>query len=82
MCNCEKEREALKLKERTQSIWSFVEEFKDRFTNPIYSHSNSVLDVDVSPKKLALWKEYYLTKSISYGRSQHLFVEWVTENQS
>ncbi|CAG8671869.1 16661_t:CDS:2, partial [Dentiscutata heterogama] len=36
LCNCECEREAIQLRERTRSIWSWVKERRQWFRNPLY----------------------------------------------
>jgi hypothetical protein len=39
--NCERDREVLKLRERTESIWTYILLEKERFTNKLYSPKNT-----------------------------------------
>ncbi|XP_053555130.1 myotubularin [Bombina bombina] len=59
--NCESIREKEKLKERTQSLWSFVNREKSKYTNPFYTKElNRVLYPVASMRHLELWVNYYI----------------------
>uniref|UniRef100_A0A3B3ZF33 Phosphatidylinositol-3,5-bisphosphate 3-phosphatase MTMR2 n=1 Tax=Periophthalmus magnuspinnatus TaxID=409849 RepID=A0A3B3ZF33_9GOBI len=57
LCNSEQQR----MKERTVSLWSYVNSQLDDFTNPLYvNYSNHVLFPVVSLRHLELWVGYYI----------------------
>uniref|UniRef100_A0A3Q2Q632 Phosphatidylinositol-3,5-bisphosphate 3-phosphatase MTMR2 n=1 Tax=Fundulus heteroclitus TaxID=8078 RepID=A0A3Q2Q632_FUNHE len=57
LCNSEQQR----LKERTVSLWSYINSQLEEFTNPMYvNYSNQVLFPVVSLRHLELWVGYYI----------------------
>jgi len=58
--NAEFEREQLKVKQKTQSIWSLIFNHADYFANTAYSPETFVLRPDLSRSKIRLWESYYL----------------------
>ncbi|XP_072287530.1 myotubularin isoform X1 [Pyxicephalus adspersus] len=59
--NCESVREKEKLRERTQSLWSWVNSEKSKYINPFYTKElNRVLYPVASMRHLELWVNYYI----------------------
>lgn len=59
--NSDKERKDRKIREKSQSLWSFVNQKRDIFHNPMYNPSigTQVLFPEVSTKYMKLWTGYY-----------------------
>nr|XP_060623130.1 myotubularin-related protein 6 [Anolis sagrei ordinatus] len=61
--NCQKEREELRLKEKTYSLWPFLLEQRDKYLNPVYSESFSqsftVLEPDTVSFNFKFWRNMY-----------------------
>ncbi|XP_042315158.1 myotubularin-related protein 6 [Sceloporus undulatus] len=61
--NCQKEREELKLKEKTYSLWPFLLEECEKYVNPIYSETFSqsfaVLEPDTISFNFKFWRNMY-----------------------
>ena len=62
LCNCEKERKDLKIKEKTVSIWTDVFRGIERFKNNLYDEeTNNTWKLTFFPfNKIRLWEECYL----------------------
>lgn len=62
LANCDKERRALKLSSRTQSLWSFVNSDRSRFINPMYcaplNHKVALFPM-ASIRYMKFWRGYY-----------------------
>ncbi|MEE6496828.1 hypothetical protein FKM82_002497 [Ascaphus truei] len=59
--NCESVREKEKVKEKTQSLWSWINTEKSKYTNPFYTKEiNRVLYPVASMRHLELWVNYYI----------------------
>ncbi|XP_073399702.1 myotubularin isoform X2 [Dendrobates tinctorius] len=59
--NCESVREKEKLREKTQSLWSWINSEKSKYINPFYTkESNRVLYPVASMRHLELWVNYYI----------------------
>ncbi|XP_040179734.1 myotubularin isoform X2 [Rana temporaria] len=59
--NCESVREKEKLRENTQSLWSWVNSEKSKYINPFYTKElNRVLYPVASMRHLELWVNYYI----------------------
>uniref|UniRef100_A0A668AWD0 Phosphatidylinositol-3,5-bisphosphate 3-phosphatase MTMR2 n=1 Tax=Myripristis murdjan TaxID=586833 RepID=A0A668AWD0_9TELE len=57
LCNSEQQR----VKEKTVSLWSYINSQLEEFTNPLYvNYSNHVLFPVVSLRHLELWVGYYI----------------------
>ena len=64
--NCDKERESLKLKDRTYSLWAYIDFNLDEFINPLYvikrsknEPIKSFLNLNVSPQCIKFWRTMY-----------------------
>ncbi|XP_003225571.2 myotubularin-related protein 6 [Anolis carolinensis] len=61
--NCQKEREELRLKEKTYSLWPFLLEQREKYLNPVYSESFSqsftVLEPDTVSFNFKFWRNMY-----------------------
>ncbi|XP_058791089.1 myotubularin-related protein 6 [Phymastichus coffea] len=63
--NCEKDRQALKLSERTYSLWGHVAQRINEFINPFYSSSqckgetSRILKPKLFPQNIILWRGLY-----------------------
>ncbi|XP_060090776.1 myotubularin-related protein 6 [Heteronotia binoei] len=61
--NCQKEREELKLKEKTYSLWPFLLDEQKKYQNPIYSEhfsqSFAVLEPDTVSFNFKFWRNMY-----------------------
>lgn len=62
LCNCEKQRVEKGVRQKTISLWSFINGQIDLYKNPLYSEQihQQVLFPNVSIRKLQLWNGYYL----------------------
>ena len=62
LCNCEKERKELKIKEKTVSIWTDVYRGIERFKNKLYDEEiNNSWKLNFFPfNRIRLWEECYL----------------------
>lgn len=80
--NCEKQREKMKVREKTISLWSFINSQLEVYKNPLYTESiQQVLFPSASIRKLELWKGYYLRwnprmrpQEAEFERCRHLQV--------
>ena len=63
LCNSERERKAHALRERTVSLWSYINSDIDQFLNPMFALQNSarVLVPDPSLRSLRFWHRYFLS---------------------
>uniref|UniRef100_A0A2K5S5C3 Myotubularin related protein 6 n=1 Tax=Cebus imitator TaxID=2715852 RepID=A0A2K5S5C3_CEBIM len=60
--NCQKEREELKLKEKTYSLWPFILEDQKKYLNPLYSsksHRFIVLEPNTVSFNFKFWRNMY-----------------------
>ena len=65
--NNEKEREDLNIKNKTESIWSYVLENKKNFMSPIYRrkkdndniNNNNENTLEMNYKKIKIWEDYF-----------------------
>jgi len=59
--NCKREREELKLSEKTFSLWGFLTNNADEFLNPLYDYASKteVLQPSVSPQNIRFWRGLY-----------------------
>lgn len=63
LCDTERRRNSLKLRDRTESIWTVVLSSKTHFTNPDYKRSEEPLWPSLSPSKVSA-----LTRDARGGR--------------
>lgn len=63
LCNSERERRALALRERTVSLWSYINSDIDQFLNPMFALQNSarVLVPDPSLRAIRFWHRYFMS---------------------
>lgn len=60
--NCQKEREELKLKEKTYSLWPFLLDDKKKYLNPLYSSKSqklTVLEPNTVSFNFKFWRNMY-----------------------
>ncbi|XP_052047234.1 myotubularin-related protein 6 isoform X2 [Apodemus sylvaticus] len=60
--NCQKEREELRLKERTYSLWPFLLDDKKKYLNPLYSSKSqrlTVLEPNTASFNFKFWRNMY-----------------------
>ena len=59
--NCEREREVLRLSEKTYSLWGYLIANNDEFTNPLYESSTQgdVLRPQIAPQSIRFWSGLY-----------------------
>ncbi|XP_070265556.1 phosphatidylinositol-3,5-bisphosphate 3-phosphatase MTMR6 isoform X2 [Myotis yumanensis] len=60
--NCQKEREELKLKEKTYSLWPFLLDDQKRYLNPLYSSNSqkfAVLEPNTVSFNFKFWRNMY-----------------------
>ncbi|OXU28235.1 hypothetical protein TSAR_009646 [Trichomalopsis sarcophagae] len=63
--NCEKDRQSLKLSERTYSLWGYMAQHINEFINPLYSNSqykeetSRILKPKLAPQNIVLWRGLY-----------------------
>mmetsp|Transcript_17534 Transcript_17534/g.24388 ORF Transcript_17534/g.24388 Transcript_17534/m.24388 type:complete len:1035 (+) Transcript_17534:215-3319(+) len=60
LMNCNRERDELGVRERSKSIWSYIDQEKHRFINPFFVPQKGVLrNPIVHPMNLHFWEDYY-----------------------
>lgn len=57
--NCFKEREDLRLSERTYSLWGFMWQHISEYINPFYNEDHGILIPSTSPQHIRLWRSLY-----------------------
>ncbi|XP_049557265.1 myotubularin-related protein 6 isoform X4 [Orcinus orca] len=60
--NCQKEREELKLKEKTYSLWPFLLDDQEKYFNPLYSSTSqklAVLEPNTVSFNFKFWRNMY-----------------------
>ncbi|XP_066515509.1 myotubularin-related protein 8 isoform X2 [Hoplias malabaricus] len=59
--NCQRERQEIRLKERTFSLWPYLLQHQDKYRNPLYKRSshNSVLRPSTLPLHFKFWCRMY-----------------------
>ncbi|CAK6443048.1 unnamed protein product [Pipistrellus nathusii] len=60
--NCQKEREELKLKEKTYSLWPFLLDDQKKYLNPLYSSNSqqfAVLEPNTASFNFKFWRNMY-----------------------
>lgn len=60
--NCQKEREELKLKEKTYSLWPFLLDDQKKYLNPLYSSNSQqfvVLEPNTASFNFKFWRNMY-----------------------
>jgi len=59
--NCQKERQELKLSDKSYSLWGFLTNSADEFVNPLYDNAitGGVLTPSVSPQSIRFWRGLY-----------------------
>lgn len=60
--NCQKEREELKLREKTHSLWPFLLDDQKKYLNPLYSSSSqqfAVLEPNTASFNFKFWRNMY-----------------------
>ncbi|XP_072042296.1 myotubularin-related protein 9-like isoform X2 [Amphiura filiformis] len=61
LCNNESERHHLKLKDKTYSLWTFINrpQILQTYMNPLHQHNTAVIWPSVAPQSLTLWCKVY-----------------------
>lgn len=61
LCNNEAERHRLKVKEKTFSLWTFINrpQILQTYMNPLHQHNTAVIWPSVAPQSLTLWSKVY-----------------------
>ncbi|XP_075764799.1 myotubularin-related protein 9-like isoform X2 [Pelodiscus sinensis] len=79
LCNSEKERCLCEVKEKTHSLWSWLNQPSERqdLLNPLYTHNPLVIWPSVAPQSLQLWQGLFLR----WIRSSHYLEEAWAEIQ-
>lgn len=77
MCNySQRERAALNVKQKTVSLWSFINSSTDMYKNPLYwasSQNQMILIPNASMRHLRLWKAYYCRWNPSMRTQVHIY---------
>jgi len=58
--DCEKERIDARVKETTNSLWSYINSNIQDYRNPLFKYCNYVLFPETSQKRMKIWENYYL----------------------
>ncbi len=67
LCNCDRERRQLDIKNKTTSLWSYLNSHKEQYLNPLYcpeAFNESCLYPDTLMSRMKLWEELYLKWSL------------------
>lgn len=77
LCNNEAERREYRLRERTVSLWSYLNrpETVQKYLNPLYDPNPSVIWPSVAPQSLTLWNGLYLRGLINQGPQDEAWQE-------
>ncbi|XP_053254967.1 myotubularin-related protein 9-like isoform X3 [Podarcis raffonei] len=67
LCNNEKERKLCEVKEKTHSLWPWLNSKGEEFLNLLYAHNPLVIWPSVEPQSLLLWQGLFLR----WVRSSH-----------
>nr|XP_027195785.1 myotubularin-related protein 6-like [Dermatophagoides pteronyssinus] len=59
LCNCERERNELRLSKRTFSVWAYLDAHRMEYINPLYQQMDSMLTVSVAPQFIKFWRGLY-----------------------
>ena len=70
MCNNDHDRRSENLKQRTVSLWSYLNSQASLYINPFYSPENNVILVSPAIAHLKFWSNYFLQNN---KRQQFLF---------
>ncbi|NXS37305.1 MTMR9 protein, partial [Pomatostomus ruficeps] len=75
LCNNERERSLCQVKERTHSLWAWLNQPEERqkYLNPLYSPNPLVIWPSVEPQSIQLWQGFFLRW---IRPSQHLEEAW------
>lgn len=75
LCNNDKERCAFRVKEKTNSLWAWINRPCElgRYTNPLYECNSLAIWPSVNPQSLQLWQGLFFRWSHS---TQHLDEAW------
>ncbi|XP_012287282.1 myotubularin-related protein 6 isoform X2 [Orussus abietinus] len=63
--NCEKDRQTLRLWERTYSLWGYVSTYTNEYLNPLYTCNRNkkndiaILQPKLSPQSIRFWRAFY-----------------------
>eukprot|EP00742_Colponemidia_sp_Colp-10_P010695 GILJ01011769.1.p1 GENE.GILJ01011769.1~~GILJ01011769.1.p1 ORF type:complete len:1254 (-),score=118.15 GILJ01011769.1:125-3886(-) len=57
--NCERERQEHSVRQRTVSLWTFINANMSRFVSPIYHYVQDPLYPSVNSKNIRLWESYF-----------------------
>lgn len=68
LCNSEKERVEHRLRERTTSLWSFINSNVHQFTNHLYEPAPYSLRPSSETQQLKLWTAYYMRSMLAQKR--------------
>ncbi|KAL8589142.1 Myotubularin-related protein 9 [Nucella lapillus] len=77
LCNSEAERKEYKLRDRTVSLWSYLNtpETIQKFINPLYDPNPFVIWPSVAPQSLTLWNGLYLRGQVNPGPQDEAWTE-------
>ncbi|XP_062890895.1 myotubularin-related protein 9-like isoform X3 [Mobula hypostoma] len=75
LCNSEEERSLLKVKERTISLWPWINSpgEREKYLNPLYERNSLTIWPSVAPQSLQLWNGLFLRWKQS---SEHHIEAW------
>ena len=65
LLNSECQRAKEKIKTKTISLWSFINEHQEDYRNPFYSDKEAVLYPVASLRRICLWTNYYCRRNMS-----------------
>ncbi|VDP46471.1 unnamed protein product [Soboliphyme baturini] len=68
--NCEKEKKENNVKQKTVSIWSYLNhpDILYRYINPYYQPNNEVLWPSVAPQSILLWERLYCRWLVDWSK--------------
>ncbi|KAK7475886.1 hypothetical protein BaRGS_00032854 [Batillaria attramentaria] len=77
LCNNEAERRQQRLRDRTVSLWSYLNrpETMQKYLNPLYDPNPGVVWPSVAPQSLTLWNGLYLRGLINQGPQEEAWQE-------
>jgi len=57
--DCEKDRKEAGVREKTESLWSYINSDVRQYTNPLFEPATEVLYPTASTRRLRLWEAYH-----------------------
>lgn len=81
LCNCEREREKVKLRARTVSLWSYMNSQKERYRNALFNNCGNILVPDETVIRLKVWDELYMQWILEEAEGKKQLANFIKRKQ-